>query len=240
MTRIIAEGLRAGDLKNLVLSTISIDEFESKASKDAIVIAFYVQEKMAATDLDRFIQRTPVDILDVDVSPAPDQRGYYMVFVEISPGAKFRDTAIHIIKEISPLVGIAEWRARVGKSTRSEPLTVAMLDAVSKQSVERMRVEEAARLLSESLLPSIEVKENVLFLGNGNHFRVDAVGTYETVFETSGLNGKAQILSFSSSVTASRLERELGPDWRVGAFADGKLVAARLDDGMAVCLKTLN
>ena len=46
----INEGLRVGDLENLVSPKISIDEFESKSGSDdeILVVAFYVKDDQPA------------------------------------------------------------------------------------------------------------------------------------------------------------------------------------------------
>ena len=51
------EGLKEGDLAELVLPMISIDEFESKLDDDSIVVAFYVGDRDPSQDLNRFIQK---------------------------------------------------------------------------------------------------------------------------------------------------------------------------------------
>ena len=77
------EGLRPDDLEDLVLPILSIDEYESKIEDDGIVVGFYTQYKDPANDLNRFIQKSAIDILDSEVSPAPTEDGYFIVFVEL-------------------------------------------------------------------------------------------------------------------------------------------------------------
>src|ERR1700733_10450117 len=80
----LLEGMREGDLADLVLPMISVDEYSSKIDNDqAIVVGFYVHEEMAARDLNRFLQKSAVPLLGTDVSPAPDSHGYFMVFCEM-------------------------------------------------------------------------------------------------------------------------------------------------------------
>lgn len=79
----LTEGMRRGDLADLVLPLISVDEYDSKVDeKEAIVFGFYVHDRGAADDLNRFLQKSAVPLLDTEVSPAPDQHGFYMVFIE--------------------------------------------------------------------------------------------------------------------------------------------------------------
>lgn len=77
------ENLQAGDLEDLVRPYIEIDTFEPKVDDDAIVVAFFVREEDPAQDLSRYIEFGPEEVLDTEVSPAPDENGYYIVFVEM-------------------------------------------------------------------------------------------------------------------------------------------------------------
>ena len=126
----INEGLHTGDLADLVLPLISIDEYVSKISKDSVVIGFYVHDKEAANDLNRFIQRSSVEFIDVEVSPAPDQHGYFLVFVEILNNAQIGKNVGDLLEEMERLIDISpkEFRMRVRKTDgmiRSPPLIVS-------------------------------------------------------------------------------------------------------------------
>ena len=106
MKRFLREGLREQDLNDLVIPMVSIDQFESKVDDDAIVIGFYIKDAEPANDLNRFIQKSPVSLLDTDVSPAPNEDGYFLVFVEMSRDRTFSEKLDTILAEISNLVGI--------------------------------------------------------------------------------------------------------------------------------------
>jgi hypothetical protein len=107
------EGMWAGDLADLVQPLVSIDEYASKIDDDAIVIGFYVHEKDAADDLNRFIQRSPISMIDCDVSPAPDQRGFYIVFVELAFTDRLVNNITALLEEIAPLVSVEAWQMKV-------------------------------------------------------------------------------------------------------------------------------
>ena len=68
-THTLLEGMREGDLEDLVLPMVTIDEYASKLDENAIVLGFYVQDRDAAEDLNRFVQKSPVEMLDTEVSP---------------------------------------------------------------------------------------------------------------------------------------------------------------------------
>lgn len=112
MTAMITEGMRKGDLEDIVLSLVSVDEYASKIDDRAIVIGLYVMYKDAALDLNRFIQKTPYSILDTEVSPAPDKEGYYLVFFEIMNDNTIVDVIANVLNEISGLCNIKGWQFR--------------------------------------------------------------------------------------------------------------------------------
>ena len=113
MGKLLREGLRTGDLNDLVLPLISVDEYQSKVDDNAIVFGFYVSDGDAADDLNRFIQKSPVTLLDTEISPAPDQHGYYLVFVEMMNDARLSDNVAELLEELSPLVNIDHWQMRM-------------------------------------------------------------------------------------------------------------------------------
>ena len=109
----LLEGMRAGDLEDLVLPMVSVDEFASKVGDDAMVFGFYVSDRDAAMDLNRFIQKSPIKLLDTEVSPAPDQRGYYVVFFEVLLNDRLPESVCDLLKEIAPLVKVEKWKLQV-------------------------------------------------------------------------------------------------------------------------------
>lgn len=79
------EGLEFADMKGIVSSTISIDQYRPKIGDDAdtVVIAFTVLYEDAAKDLLDFIETGIVPYLDAEVSPSPNEEAEYKVFVEM-------------------------------------------------------------------------------------------------------------------------------------------------------------
>lgn len=111
MKKIINEGLKAGDLENMILPLLTIDEYNSKIDNSKnIVVGFYVFEQNAAYDLSNFIERSPYLIQDTDVSPAPTKDGYYLTFAEIQRNPEFPKALDELLQEISLLCKIKNWQ----------------------------------------------------------------------------------------------------------------------------------
>ena len=110
----LTEGMWAGDLEDLLQPVISVDEYESKIdNEETVVVVFFINDKDAAEDLNRFIQKSPSPIVDSEVSPAPDQKGYYLVFVELSNNDRFYKNLTNILDEVGQLSRITNWKVKI-------------------------------------------------------------------------------------------------------------------------------
>lgn len=118
----LVEGLKKGDLSDLLLPMISFNEFESKIDDTALVIGFYLLTKEAAEDLNIFIQKSYVPILDSEVSSSPTKEGFYIVFVELMITEKIEDDIINLIYEIDHLTGQNLWTLKLAH-LKPYPLT---------------------------------------------------------------------------------------------------------------------
>lgn len=106
-------GLRTNDLKNVVSKTVSIDEFEPKIGplSEIAVLALYVDSADVGRDLTNFLDSTAVDIIDSEVSPAPNENNEYVVFIEMNRDKHFGQKCESILLELEALTGIKinEW-----------------------------------------------------------------------------------------------------------------------------------
>jgi len=107
----IFEGLRPGDLENLVLPEITVDDFEPKSGspENIVVVSFYAKDLEPANDLASFIERGAHDILDTEVSPAPDEDGNYLIFVEMNRDDSLMESFMKILQDIKKIVNIDSW-----------------------------------------------------------------------------------------------------------------------------------
>jgi hypothetical protein len=111
MKKLTESGLLRHDLDDLILPMIDIDTFESKISNSkAVVVAFYLFEQDPARDLEMFIEKGPVDVLDAETSPAPTEDGYYVVFIELSRDDNLPEHLIDIIGSVENLTNIEQWQ----------------------------------------------------------------------------------------------------------------------------------
>lgn len=194
-------GLREGDLEHLVLPLISIDEYESKLSQEAIVIGFYVGDQEPARDLNRFIQKAPIALLDTDISPAPNRDGYYMVFVELMRNDEVPEKVIDLCGTISRLVSISDWSMKLYGKENAVPLSSDGIKAY-------MAGDEISQL------DNATVEEGIVTFQNGSmtdRYVVEQLGDW-----------KMDPLVLSP---CTNLLRMLGEGWDVVATKDKALIA---------------
>lgn len=108
-------GLKEGDLRDTVLSKISIDEFEPKTgeSADVIVMGFKVIDKAVGEDLQVFLNNSHLfdGIRDVEVSPNRDADGYFMVFLEVDRSEKTIGFLQEVLADVERVTDKLKWTA---------------------------------------------------------------------------------------------------------------------------------
>lgn len=109
--RKIVEGVEKGDLQSLVKKEVSIAEFEPKTGDfdEVTVLAFYVSDESPAQDLAGFIEKGATKVIDTEVSPNPDDSGFYLVFIEIKNNLEMMKTVFEILLDAGQLCNIEEW-----------------------------------------------------------------------------------------------------------------------------------
>lgn len=211
----LSEGLRAGDLEDMVLPMISVDEYESKIDASVLVIAFYAAEQDAADDLNRFIQRSPVNVIDTDISPAPDAHGFFLVFVEMARNDKTPEALMRLIEEVSGLTRIDRWDMHVRKVKKLVPLTLKTLskaltltgaDLEREEARNEQRVLEALRA---SDLRTATFEEGRLVLQGARH---TLVFEQAKIAESSEISGTFDLRP-AALAKAHMIESVLGHGW---------------------------
>lgn len=100
----LKESVKENELRSLVHNEVSIDQYKSKLGKDekVIVLGIKVRDQNPAQDLSQFIEsKLDEDVLDVEVSPGPNEDGDYTVFVEIKRHSNAYDVIEGIMRDIT-------------------------------------------------------------------------------------------------------------------------------------------
>ena len=98
----LKEGLKAGDLEDVVSKRFSVDQYKSKMGDDRniMVLAFTVDGLAPAKDLERFAETGYKNILDADATPGSMEDGKHRVFVEFQ---RVEEVDQHILKFLEDL-----------------------------------------------------------------------------------------------------------------------------------------
>jgi hypothetical protein len=106
------EHLSENDLKWLVDDGVLIDMHKTKLGEDRdyIVLSIAVNDRTPAHDLARFIENSIYEYADVEVSPATDTKGRYLVYVEMKRSPDAYKIIEGILKDSNKLSGIEQWK----------------------------------------------------------------------------------------------------------------------------------
>jgi hypothetical protein len=113
--------VKYGEMTNLVTPIISIDQYKPKIGEpnETVVVAFEVAFEQPAKDLSNLIETDVTDSLDVDVSEGPNADGNYMVFIEFVRDTELRQKIQEIVKIVSNVTTITEWKYNYYKGSDS-------------------------------------------------------------------------------------------------------------------------
>lgn len=219
MTQKLNEGLREGDLKGTIIPYISIDEYESKLSDSAVVIGFYALYQEPAKDLNRFIQKSSIELLDTEVSPSPTPKGYYMVFVEMEKDKNFIKDFLTIVSNIQSLTSINKWNFSTLKKNNIE-LTASNL---KKYVLDEQVKESIKSFFYDSYLNKIDINEdNEITFNNSKKYQIISYGTLDNISKKFNMSN-IQLDEASASKTLS-FESMLGEGWEIISHQDMVLI----------------
>jgi hypothetical protein len=106
------EHLSENDLKWLVDDNILIDMHKTKLGEDRdyMVLSIAVKDRTPAHDLAKFIESSVYKYADVEVSPATDKEGRYLIYVEMERSPEAYKTISGILTDSKRLCGIENWK----------------------------------------------------------------------------------------------------------------------------------
>lgn len=220
----LLEGLREGDLENMVLPMLSIDEFDSKIDNNQIiVVAFFCMEENAAHDLSNFIERSPTNVIDTDVSPAPNREGYYLTFVEMRRNKLFVQLLLQLLQEVSKLTRVSDWQFTSFALPKGKivELNLHNLQKHVKLKADPTNMKEKLQeFFAASSLHDFQLQENHLILS-----RAGIVHEYELGdLIVDRLPEITMCMESNAASAALRLSRLLDGTYNVHAVMDGLLV----------------
>jgi len=224
---IISEGLWASDLKGTILKYMSVDEYKPKISniKEVIVVGFFCEDQAPGKDLADFLDKSPHDILDAEVSPSPNIEGFYIVFVEIKRTPDFPVTLHKIMNDIERLTEIKpkDFSVKFYHHTDVHPYSIENIR--DNVTLEEKPLKEAAKVLTNSLVSDIDLVSDtkIGFRSGLRNFIVEVIDAgYNDLIKENYINGNSVNYNYNS--ISSALKNALGPNWIVEQLTNGNYI----------------
>jgi hypothetical protein len=203
-------------LKDLVNEIISIDEYDAKAGSndEVIVVAFTTEDRGPADDLNRFIQRGHLNILDSDVSPNPNEFGQYLVFVEFKRNNAFLPALYELVTDIENLTSKQKWKVQYHKIKQLFDLMDPQLKNIIRRPEDALFTTDVQDLLSTAD-SEVTINESVLILSG---FRNKVKGNIISTTDNPAAIIKESAFKFEHSFELGALKDCLGSNWSVSKY----------------------
>lgn len=113
----LMEGFDHGDLENILLPHVTVDEYEAQMGEnaDVITLAFIVKSKNAGKDLEGWFERGYDWVLDAKISDGELSPGKYLVFVELNRRRSAPQRIVELIEDLETLsnLTVSDWTVKV-------------------------------------------------------------------------------------------------------------------------------
>lgn len=215
------EGLRSGDLQDMIYPTFTIDQFKSKMGEDknVVVVAFKAKEKMPAIDLMEFIEKGYKFVLDADMSTGEEKDGLYSVFVELERTTHVPDQILEMLNGIQKLTNCNDWKFKYFKDSNLYETTIENLsqcipldETLYTTKMQNLKQEKVSNFFSKGIVETSINENNIITFkktyANDINAKLLAIGDYTDVVKK--LPGKISLDENSQSEVLF-LNKFLGP-----------------------------
>ena len=169
--QIVKEGLKAGDLQDVVSSTFSVDQYKSKMGDDRniMVLCFTVDGQAPAKDLEHFAETGYKDIMDADATPGTLEDGKHKVFIEFQRVENV-DTAIRkFLDDLKKLSNIETFEFTYHKNVTPFEASAANIANILPrtpeaytQKVNGMKLEETQTFFDKFQMMEFKLDNNII------------------------------------------------------------------------------
>jgi hypothetical protein len=189
------EGLRPGDLQDLIEPLFHVDKFRSKMGedRDVCVVSFSVKDRLPAKDMMEFIERGYQFVLDADISSGEDIDGGYTVFVELERKNDLHKNIKEIIEGLKRLTKIEEWNFRYHKDFETHDLDEDLEKLIPNNANEydglmtRFKTEGIKKFFNKTLMDNLTLDGDVITIhkpfNQKLQFKLVAQDTTEKILE---------------------------------------------------------
>ena len=237
------EGLRAGDLKDMVSNRVTIDQYKSKMGEDKsiAVLAFKVKDKFPAIDLMEFIEKGYNFVLDADMSSGEEKDGEYRVFVEFERSPELPNQLEKLLTGVGRLCDCPEWRFKYWKDLEGHTFTKEAVSQFVPLTAEdyQTKVDSQTKTEVETVLDQgptevigVDESKNITLrrpFSGDLKIKLEAIGQYDDIKQL--LVGGLQ-LDESSNSQILYLEKYLG-NYEINKI-DGKFLIRNGNKGLVI------
>lgn len=233
---------RHGELEHVTIPLISIDQYASKSGSDeeVVVVALFFREEMAAYDVDDFVDKGVIDVIDCEVGPNPDMNGHWVVFIEMRRIPSFWREFMDLVKDIENLTTELDWRVQVyGQDCLYDLKDPELRYQVPLTEEDYLMLREevdATEYLEDSMLADVQIQESqILFKDANSALRLQLVdfGPASRLIHE-GVLKEAKWNPISTSPRARVLNSMLGQGWSVETLEEYIIVTKNNDKRIMV------
>lgn len=168
MSNIINEGLRAGDLADLVYPMFEVDKFKSKMGQDADVctVTFQAKDRYPAKDIMEYVEKTFPFVLDADVASGENAEGEYSIFVEIERTKNLSENINDLLYGLKKLTSLSEWKFRYYKDKKFQEATLENIrnsvpesDSIYENKMRKYQESNLKEFFNKTLLDDLVLEE---------------------------------------------------------------------------------
>ena len=172
----INEGLKAGDLKDLVSKRFEVDKYKSKMGEDknVCVLAFVVHGSEPAKDLERFAEKGYKSVLDADATPGSMKDGKHRVFVEFERVENMDKSIGEFLDDLGKLCEVENWEFTYHKKPVVFLADRANLSKILPrtpeaytQKINQLRLGEITSFFDKFQLMEIKLDNNIINIKKG-------------------------------------------------------------------------
>lgn len=241
----LKEGLKVGDLKNLIDPILSIDEYESKIDPDAIVVAFKILSNIIgpAEDLSVFIETGKNEVLDTEISTGPDKNDNYLLFVEFTREKEFIKNLNRVLDSLHSLSLVKEWKYTYFGGKKEKEFTMKNLKKdirleKKERDITPDKIKESVEFFTYSDLDDVRFTSDDLVCFQKNNIvevkQKVAFGNPNLILTALNLNTTPLQLDDQSLRECRNLRHILGENWEVTKLGDHFVLANSGDERIMI------
>jgi hypothetical protein len=165
--KIINEGLDYHDFKGQIEPYVSVDEYSAKIGEDSeiVTLAFTVSSEQAGIDLADWFEKGYDFVLDAQVSEGENDKGKFLVFVEMDRRSKVPSRIIELLDDMETLtdLSVSDWSIMIdGKkhTPKEESLKQSIICSPHEYRMKIEREEDLNEMREIAGLPTKAVFKN--------------------------------------------------------------------------------